>query len=203
MNQLDRNLGTEPLVPLVGDDDFDPAYGALMREIKARTGRIANSARATAHAPEIGVATRKYLNETWSLGDLPTPFRALIRYKVSTANTCFYCSTHQIGYLQKFGIAREKMENIHEYETHPAFDERERAALAFVDAMTRDASNIPDVVARRFADTFTPKECVEIAIVAAAMGMLNKINDAFRVPIETEAVDIAADVPDFSTGEKR
>ena len=137
--------------------------------------------------------------ETWTLGDLPKPFRALIRYKVATANTCFYCSTHQIGYLQQFGIAREKMENIHEFETHPAFDDRERAALAFVDAMTRDAANIPDSIAQRYVQTFTPKERVEIAIVGAAMGMLNKLNDAFRVPIEESAIEVAADVPDFSS----
>jgi alkylhydroperoxidase family enzyme len=197
MNQLDRNLGTEPLVPLVADEDFTPAYAAAMDEVRAHTGMVSNSARSSAHAEEIGIATRKYLAQTWTLGDLAKPFRALIRYKVATANTCFYCSTHQIAYLQKFGFDRDKIANIHEFETHPAFDERERAALAFVDAMTRDAANIPDRVARRFVRTFTPKERVEIAIVGAAMGMLNKLNDALRIPIEESAIEVGAEVPDF------
>lgn len=63
--------------------------------------------------------------------------------------------------------------------------------------MTRDAANIPDSIAQRFVRTFTPKERVEIAIVGAAMGMLNKLNDAFRVPIEESAIEIGAEVPDF------
>jgi len=198
MNQLDRNLGTEPLVPLVKDEDFTPAYRAAMEEVRRHTGSVSNSVRATAHAEEIGIPTRKFLAQMWTLGDLEKPFRALIRYKVATANTCFYCSAHQIAYLQQFGMDREKIANIHDFETHPAFDERERAALAFVDAMTRDGANIPDRIARRFVEAFTPKERVEIGIIAAAMGMLNKLNDAFRVPIEENAIEIAADVPEFA-----
>ena len=33
---------------------------------------------------------------------------------------------------------------------------------------------------------FTPQERVEVTIVATAMGMLNKCNDALRVPLESE-----------------
>ena len=33
---------------------------------------------------------------------------------------------------------------------------------------------------------FTPRERVEVAIVATSMGMLNKLNDALRVPLEAE-----------------
>ena len=49
-----------------------------------------------------------------------------------------------------------------------------------------DAGDIPDEVAVEFAEQFTPQERVEIVIVAGAMGMLNKINDSLRVPLEPE-----------------
>ena len=74
--------------------------------------------------------------------------------------------------------------------------------LAFIDGMTRDASNIPDTVAKNFVDAFSPKERVEISIVAAAMGMLNKINDALRIPIENEVIDQALAVPELVKGDK-
>jgi hypothetical protein len=32
----------------------------------------------------------------------------------------------------------------------------------------------------------TPKERIEVAIVATSMGMLNKLNDALRVPLEAK-----------------
>lgn len=202
MNQVDKNLHTEPLVPLMRDEEFTPEYRALMEEQKARSGRITNSARASGHAAEMALVIRDYLSQMWTLGDLPKPFRALIRYKVATTNTCLYCSTHQVEFLHKMGVDREKIANIYDYETHPAFDERERAALAFVDWMMRDASNIPDVVATRFCDNFTPQERVEIGYTATAMATLNKFNDAFRVPIEDEAVGVAIEVPDLAANRK-
>jgi alkylhydroperoxidase family enzyme len=202
MNQIERNLRTDPLVPLMSDDEFTPEYRALMERMKAAGGRITNSARASGHANEMALVVRDFLSQMWTLGDLPKPFRALIRYKVSTVNTCFYCSTHQVEFLHKMGVERAKIANIHDFETHPAFDDRERAALAFVDAMMRDASNIPEPVARRFVDAFTPQERVEIAYVATAMAMLNKFNDAFRIPIEDEVVGIAIEVPDLRAAGK-
>ena len=198
MNQIEKNLRTEPLVPLMADDEFTPEYRELMEQQKARSGRITNSARASGHASEMAFVIRDYLSRMWTLGDLPKPFRALIRYKVATTNTCLYCSTHQVEFLHKMGVDREKIANIYDYETHPAFDERERAALAFVDWMMRDASNIPDAVAKRFCDAFTPQERVEIGYTATAMATLNKFNDAFRVPIEDEVVGIAVEVPDLA-----
>ena len=154
MNQIDKNLGTKPLVPLVADEDFSPEYRELMERMKAKGRRLTNSARASAHASEMSIVVRDFIA------------------------------------------------NVYDYENHPAFDERERAALSFVDAMMADASNISDAIAKRFVDNFTPQERVEIAYVATTMGVLNKFNDAFRVPIEDEVVGIAIDVPDFSAGGK-
>ena len=56
--------------------------------------------------------------------------------------------------------------------------------MRFAQAMTIDAGDIPAEVAAEFVELFTPQERVEIVIVASAMGMLNKINDSLRVPLE-------------------
>ena len=197
MSQLDRHLGRAPLVPLVDDAELAANSGAFLDLINAKGGKITNNVRALSHAGELALATRRYLDETWALGSLSKPFQSLIRYKVSTTNTCFYCSTHQIRHLTKNGVAQEKIDNIYDYATHPAFDKRERTALAFIDALTQDASNISDDVAKKFVEEFTPQERVEISIVATAMGMLNKINDALRIPIEDEAIDQALTLPEL------
>ncbi len=186
------------MVPLLDPDDFTPGYRETVEKVRSRTGHISNSARATAHGEELAAATRHFLESTWILGDLPREFRALIRYKVSATNTCFYCSAHQLGYLKKMGIGEEKIRNINEFAQHPAFDDRERAALAFAEAMTLDASNIPDDTADNFVAQFSPKERIEIAIVAAGMGMLNKLNDSLRIPVDDSSLDIAAALPEYA-----
>jgi hypothetical protein len=58
--------------------------------------------------------------------------------------------------------------------------------------MTIDAGAIPPGVYADFIAEFTPQERVEVAIVATAMGMLNKINDALRVPLESEFEELVS-----------
>ena len=58
--------------------------------------------------------------------------------------------------------------------------------------MTIDAGAIPPAAYADFIAEFTPQERVEVTIVAAAMGMLNKINDALRVPLESEFEELVS-----------
>lgn len=183
--------GRQPLVPLLPDEAFTPMMRDVVGRAFKRSGRIVNSARAFANAGDLGAATRHFFEDVWTFSTLPIPFRLLIRYKVSTTNACVYCSTHQVQLLEKAGADRQKLENIHASDSHPAFDERERAALSFAEAMTRDAANIPEEVERRFMESFTPAERTEIAIVAATMGLLNKVNDALHVPLEGQESELA------------
>ncbi len=66
-----------------------------------------------------------------------------------------------------------------------ALSPRERTAVRFAQAITLDAGGIPDSVYADFIQEFTPKERIEVAIVATSMGMLNKLNDGLRVPLES------------------
>jgi alkylhydroperoxidase family enzyme len=191
MNEIARDLARrEPLVPLVPIEDFEGPMRTMAERAIARSGRVPNQARAMANASELGATYRLFFEDLFAKASLPPEFRFLIRYKVSTLNACLYCSAHQIKYMGQLGVDEDKIANIHDSDTHPAFDERERVALAFAKAMTEDAANIPADVVRRFVATFTPAERVEIAMVAGAMGYMNKVNDALRVPLEDAALDV-------------
>lgn len=116
---------------------------------------------------------------------LPNELRLLIRLAVATANQCRYCTAHQRHQLAGLGVLETKIEAIWKPEADE-LSPRERAAVRFAKAITIDAGKIsPDVYAE-FIREFTPKERIEVAIVATSMGMLNKLNDALRVPLEPE-----------------
>ena len=40
---------------------------------------------------------------------------------------------------------------------------------------------------------------IAIAIVAPSMGMLNKLNDSLRIPVDDSAMEIAAALPEYTT----
>lgn len=191
MNELARDLARrDPVVPLLEIEDFQGSMRIMAERAISRSGRVPNQARAMANAGELGATFRLFFEDLFAKASLPPEFRFLIRYKVSTLNACLYCSAHQIKYMGQLGVDEDKIANIHDSDHHPAFDKRERVALAFAKAVTEDAANIPEVLVGQLTETFTPAECVEITMVAGAMGFMNKVNDALRIPLEDAAIDV-------------
>ncbi len=191
MDDTTLAAGHTCLVPLVADEDFSPAFKQSAERVSKRVGMTANNVRAMANSPELGATMRKFLDDVWDHGALPKPLKALIRHKVSNINACLYCSAHQIRVMVSQGVAQDKIDNMHDYRTHSAFSEKERAILGYAEALTVDAGNIPDDVVGPFAELLTEQERVEVTIVAAAMGLLNKLNDGLRVPLEQPMLEIA------------
>jgi alkylhydroperoxidase family enzyme len=179
------------LVPLLELDDFGPAFKGMSEKTAKKVGRLSNSVRAMAHADEMAAAVRTFLGNASTGGSLDPELTILIRHLVSNINTCVYCSSHQLAKLIDMGVSAEKIENIHDYPTHPAFSEQERAALDFAKALTVDSANISDAICERFTANFNPRQRVEIALATAAMDVLNKFNDGMRIPIDDEAIDLA------------
>jgi AhpD family alkylhydroperoxidase len=179
------SAAADPIVPIVPYDELSPAFQLRSRLAKERLGVQINSVHACAHSEELGGAARDFLSSAMTLGSLSRELRLLIRLAVSNANQCRYCTAHQRHQLIDLGVAAPKLAAIGNPESD-ALSPRERAAVRFAQAMTIDASDIPAAIYADFVEQFTPQERVEIVIVASAMGMLNKINDSLRVPLESE-----------------
>jgi AhpD family alkylhydroperoxidase len=176
---------TEPIVPIPSYDELSPAFQARARRGRERLGVNVNSLHAFAHSEELGGATRDYFEAVARLTGLPNELRLLIRLAVATANQCRYCTAHQRHQLSGLGVSEEKMAAIWQPDAD-GLSPRERAAVRFAQAITLDAGAIPDAVYADFMRVFTPGERIEVAIVATSMGMLNKLNDALRIPLESE-----------------
>ncbi|MBO43206.1 MAG: hypothetical protein CMM28_05730 [Rhodospirillaceae bacterium] len=191
MDKYEDFSARECLVPLVEINDFSPAFAKLAERSIQKYGRVSNSARAMANSDDLAVAARSFLSDIWTGGSLGLELAYLVRLIVSNLNSCVYCSTHQIKALVKMGIDEEKIQNIHDFRAHPAFSARERLALEYGAALTQDSANISDKIAAGLVAEFSPEERVELTIIAAGMGMLNRINDGLRVPIEDASKDTA------------
>ena len=174
---------TDPVVPIPRFEELSPAFQARSQRATARLGVTVNSVHAFAHSEELGGATRDFFEAVAKLTSLPNKLRLLIRLAVATANECRYCTAHQRHQLAGLGVPEAKMELIWRPEAGQ-LSARERAAVRFAQAITIDAGGIPSAVNADFIREFTPKERIEVAIVATSMGMLNKLNDGLRIPLE-------------------
>ena len=194
MDDLTPGSGHTCLVPLVEDEDFSAPFRKSAERVSGRVGMVANNVRAMANSPELGATMRQFLDDVWDQGDLPKPMKALIRSKVSNINACLYCSAHQVKVMLSQGVAQEKIDNMYDFRTHEAFSDKERAILAYSEALTVDAGAIPQDVIADFVAHTTAQERTEVTIVAAAMGLLNRLNDGLRVPLEEPMLEIASGI---------
>jgi len=194
MDDVAQVTGHTCLVPLVDDEEFSAPFRKSAERVSGRVGMVANNVRAMANSPELGATMRQFLDDVWDQGELPKPLKALIRHKVSNINACLYCSAHQIRVMQSQGVETDKIDNMDDYRSHPAFSDKERAVLAYSEALTLDAGTIPEDVVAKFVELTTAQERIEVTIVAAAMGLLNRLNDGLRVPLEESMLEIASGI---------
>jgi alkylhydroperoxidase family enzyme len=105
--------------------------------------------------------------------------------------------------LRAGGENEQRLYGLDAWAESPYYSERERAALAWTEAVTRlNDGHVPDSVfdeARRF---FSEKELVDLTLAIVAINGWNRLNIAFRSPAGTyePAARIRADARDRSLG---
>ncbi len=80
------------------------------------------------------------------------------------------------------GIPDDKLEALHEFTTSPLFDERERAALEYADAMTYPDREIGDELFGRLRRHFDDDALVELTMIIAWENSSSKFNHALGIP---------------------
>jgi alkylhydroperoxidase family enzyme len=78
------------------------------------------------------------------------------------------------------GATKEQIASLLDFENGP-FDEKERAALRFGLAMTRDANRVSDAVFEELRRHFDEGQIVEIACVVGLFAYFNRFNEALQM----------------------
>ncbi len=153
-------------------------------------GFCPNSVKTMHHRPEIAIAfieLNKAVME--NKGRVTSSLKRMIGYISSHASGCQYCQAHTIRAAERYNTEIEKLENIWEYKTHPAFSEPERVALAFAVATSVIPNAVDDVIAENIRMYWDEGEIVEILGVIALFGYLNRWNDSMGTEMEMGAIE--------------
>jgi alkylhydroperoxidase family enzyme len=73
-----------------------------------------------------------------------------------------------------------------DYQTSTLFSEREKAVLAWSEAMTLNTAKADDAVWATLRRHLNDAEIVEISLASAMFNMINRLNDSFRTDLEPE-----------------
>jgi len=106
----------------------------------------------------------------------------LVYLRVSQINNCAYCLDMHTRDLLKKGVKVEKLALLQAWaEAGNLFDERERAALAWAESVTRVAqTGVPDEAYEAARAVFDELELVDLTIAIGLMNTYNRMAISFR-----------------------
>lgn len=177
--------GHLPLSPI------DRPRGLFLRLVYAvarrRYGKVPTAFRVLyARAPLLGF-TSMIIYSVMDRGlKLDRELRFLLQVAVSWSNGCTFCADIALAEIARAKIGRERFRDLSDFERASQFSERERAALAYVNALAVSLT-IRDELWARLARSFSERECAEIVWVCAVERYFNSM----AVPLRIGSDDLA------------
>ena len=107
----------------------------------------------------------------------------LIYFRVSQINGCAFCLDMHAKDLREKGESEQRLYVLNAWREAPFYTDRERAALAWAEAVTKlTGDKVPDEVYDEAINQFTEEELVDLTIATITINSYNRINLAFPSP---------------------
>jgi AhpD family alkylhydroperoxidase len=115
---------------------------------------------------------------------LPRQLIDLIDYRVSQINGCAFCLDMHSKDLRARGETEQRLYMVSAWRELPEmFSSRERAALAWAEAVTRlEHQEVADAVYDTACQEFSEAELTQLTLAVVAINGWNRFNVAFRTP---------------------
>ena len=105
----------------------------------------------------------------------------LIYFRVSQINGCAFCLDMHSKDLRVKGEPEQRLYVLDAWRDAPFYTERERAALAWAEAVTKiTGGNVPDEIYSVARKEFSEEELIDLTLAVVTINCYNRINIAFR-----------------------
>ncbi len=107
----------------------------------------------------------------------------LVKLRASQVNECAYCIDMHWKDLRVLGEEEQRLYSLDAWRECPWYTDRERAALAWTEAVTLLAEDqVPDAVYEAVKPHFNETELADLTCVVATINAWNRLSIAARVP---------------------
>ena len=131
-------------------------------------------------APGVGeamMALERYVHES----GLDKQLLELIKLRASLINGCAYCVDMHTKIARSLGETEQRLYSVSLWRETPFYSARERAALAWTEAVTLvSVGHVPDDVYDLARQQFTEKELVDLTLAIVAINGWNRLVIASR-----------------------
>ena len=105
----------------------------------------------------------------------------LVKLRASQINGCAFCVDMHTTDARKAGETDRRLHGVSVWRETPFFTERERAALAWTEALTQiSLTRAPDADYELVKTQFTPKEQVDLTLAISTINSWNRFAVGFR-----------------------
>jgi AhpD family alkylhydroperoxidase len=148
---------------------------------RRKYGKVLDTALLWARSPKLFMAVALlYGAIDRKSSPLEPALRSLLTVRISQINHCRFCVDINAATLLQRGITEDKLWALEEWRGNNLFDERERAALEYAEAVTR--SEVTDDLMARVKQQFDDDAIIELTALVAFQNMSSKFNAALDVP---------------------
>ena len=113
---------------------------------------------------------------------LSPTLRSLLTVRVSQINHCPFCIDINSATLLQRGTSLDKVNALQVWHESNLFDERERTALEYAEAVTRSDRDVDDDLMQMVRRHFDDDAILELTALIAFQNMSSKFNSALAVP---------------------
>lgn len=126
-------------------------------------------------------------------GGLEKPLIELVKMRASQINGCGYCLDMHSKDARAAGETEQRLYVLPAWREAPFYSARERAALAWTEAVTQVSTNdLPDALYAQVREEFDEKSLVELTLAIIAINGWNRMAIAFRADVGSYVVPDAA-----------
>jgi AhpD family alkylhydroperoxidase len=104
----------------------------------------------------------------------------LMKLRASQINGCAFCVQFHILQGERLGIAADRLNLVVVWREVALFSARERAALAWTEALTRLTEGVSDEVYAEARAAFSEKELAYLSSAIATINVWNRLGVAYR-----------------------
>jgi 4-carboxymuconolactone decarboxylase len=167
------------------DDNTHPELSDLIERIRgARRGRLINVYKLLLHSPALAESWFQHNNAVRWKTTLDGRLREMVIIRIGYVLRVPYIVRQHVPNLAvPEGLTLEDCDDLRDWEASSRFGTRDRAVLAFADAMTRDI-RVPNVTFENLKPFFDERQIVELAILIGTYNMHARVMCALHIDPE-------------------
>jgi 4-carboxymuconolactone decarboxylase len=174
-------------ISLVEEKNHPELAELIKRIVAGRRGGLINVYKLLLHSPPLAETWLEHVNAVRWKTQLDVRLREIVIIRVAILNRIDYVIQQHVPALALAdGVLLEECEALRDWRASGFFSEKERAVLAYTDAMTRDVA-VLDAVFAAVRGYFNERELVELTVLIGTYNMHNRVMLALGIDLEPPA----------------